>query len=107
VRGFKISLTLTGHCWLECTWGANVIHDNLLDAMANGSVPRPNATAALSHLFRLQFRLGMFDAVDTQPYLRIGLDAINSAPHQQLALEAARQVAIIDFCRRRIRHLTC
>ena len=83
---------------LECTWGANVIHDNLLEGMANGSVPRQNATAALSHLFRMQFRLGMFDPVDTQPYLRIGLDAINSAPHQQLALEAARQVTAIDFC---------
>ena len=46
----------------------------------------------------MQFRLGMYDPVDTQPYLRIGLDAINSAPHQQLALEAARQVTAIDFC---------
>ena len=40
----------------ECTWGANVIHDNLLPAIMNGSVPRENATAALTHLFKVQFR---------------------------------------------------
>ena len=35
--------------------------------LANGSVPTTLADTALKHLFKVQMRLGMFDAADAQP----------------------------------------
>jgi hypothetical protein len=46
----------------------------------------------LERLTRMQLSLGLFDPKASQPYFHYGGDKIDSAAHQQLALEAAQQV---------------
>eukprot|EP01088_Endostelium_zonatum_P017320 TRINITY_DN5050_c0_g1_i2.p1 TRINITY_DN5050_c0_g1~~TRINITY_DN5050_c0_g1_i2.p1 ORF type:complete len:434 (-),score=89.62 TRINITY_DN5050_c0_g1_i2:47-1348(-) len=50
---------------------------------------------ALTNLFMVQFRLGIFDPVEVQPYKKIPVSVINSPEHQQLALDAARQGIVL------------
>lgn len=50
---------------------------------------------ALERLFRVQFRLGMFDPASRQPDRQITPAAIDTAAHRQLALEAARQSIVL------------
>lgn len=40
------------------------------------------------------FQLGLFDPKADQPYFNLGLEVVDSPEHQQLALEAARQVRL-------------
>jgi len=50
---------------------------------------------ALSHLFRVQMRLGAFDPIEAQPFMTINVTAINTLAHQQLALTAALEGIVL------------
>ena len=51
---------------------------------------------ALIDLFAMQVRLGMFDNVAEQPYLKYTFaDEVNTPEHQELALDAARQGTVL------------
>ena len=51
---------------------------------------------ALIDLFAMQIRLGMFDNVAEQPYLKYTFaDKVNTPEHQELALDAARQGTVL------------
>lgn len=64
-------------------------------ALASGAVETQDLNVALGRLFRVQFRLGLFDPVDDQVCKKYDLERVNSAEHQQLALEAARQGIVL------------
>jgi beta-glucosidase len=50
---------------------------------------------ALRRLLRAQFRLGTYDPPSRVPYANIPPEIVNSAPHQALALEAARKSIVL------------
>mmetsp|Transcript_57174 Transcript_57174/g.122822 ORF Transcript_57174/g.122822 Transcript_57174/m.122822 type:complete len:740 (-) Transcript_57174:188-2407(-) len=68
---------------------------HMQDAITTGVVSKDDFNAALTNMFRVRMRLGHFDPVDTQPYLKYGVDKINTPDHQELALEAARQGIVL------------
>lgn len=105
--------------------------DHAPAALASGDVKEEDVDVALRHLFRVQFRLGLFDPSETQVYTQVGewvrvgasffpgplstsrtvththgsrkclfpwqygLEKLNSADHQALALKAARQGIVL------------
>ena len=70
--------------------------DGWLNASLNdGSLPESAVDTALTHLFSVQFRLGMYDPAANQPYTQLTTSAINTPDHQQLALDAARQGMVL------------
>lgn len=60
-------------------------------AVADGAVTADNINAALYNLFKVRFRLGMFDPPANQPYLSLGPDTVCTADHIALAKNAAQQ----------------
>eukprot|EP01062_Namystynia_karyoxenos_P073291 TRINITY_DN70101_c0_g1_i1.p1 TRINITY_DN70101_c0_g1~~TRINITY_DN70101_c0_g1_i1.p1 ORF type:complete len:908 (+),score=307.11 TRINITY_DN70101_c0_g1_i1:79-2724(+) len=64
-------------------------------AIDSGVVTKDDYNTALSHMFRMRMRIGHFDPVDVQPYLKYDTDKVNTAQHQELAVEAARQGIVL------------
>ena len=63
---------------------------------SNGSVPIALADAALSRLFAMQFRLGMFDAPEAQPaWAKLGAEAVNTPANRETVLAAAAQGLVL------------
>lgn len=60
-------------------------------AIDDGSLTKEAYETALRNMFRVRMRLGQFDPVEQQPYLRITTASIDTVAHQALALSAARQ----------------
>ena len=82
----------------ECTWGGNIIKQNLPTAIQNGSVTKETARRALGRLFRVRMRLGEFDAADEQPYMKYGTDRIDTPAHRQLAVSGFLSVSACAHC---------
>jgi len=68
---------------------------NVAKAVSNGKVSMDLVNTALSHLFRVQMRLGMFDSEASQPYLAINVTSINTPAHQRLALTGALEGIVL------------
>eukprot|EP01064_Diplonema_japonicum_P011618 TRINITY_DN19024_c0_g1_i1.p1 TRINITY_DN19024_c0_g1~~TRINITY_DN19024_c0_g1_i1.p1 ORF type:complete len:764 (+),score=144.53 TRINITY_DN19024_c0_g1_i1:48-2294(+) len=68
-----------------------------LNTSLNEGVATQSAVAtALTHLFSVQIRLGIFDPVSTQPYLNYSYATkLDTQEHRQLALEAAQQGLVL------------
>lgn len=64
-------------------------------AIQDGVLTTDAVDTALTHLFSVQFRLGMFDPSSSQPYTKIPASVVNSPAHQALALDAARQGIVL------------
>jgi hypothetical protein len=71
------------------------LQSNLANAVASGKVTQPAIDAAISHLLSVQMRLGMFDPPASQPYMKIGIDQINTPAAQQLALRNAQEGLVL------------
>lgn len=63
-------------------------------AVRSGKLQVDDVNGALANLLKVQIRLGMFDGPN-QPYLNLGPRDVCTEPHQQLALEAARQGIVL------------
>ena len=68
---------------------------NMLEALSGGQVSEHMVDVALRRLFRVQFRLGMFDPAKAQPLRSIPPHAAASAAHGHLALDAAHQSLVL------------
>ena len=68
---------------------------SLPGAVADGSVPIDLVDTALTHLFLVQYRLGMFDPPTLVPYSNISTSVVCSPAHGALALDAARQGIVL------------
>ena len=65
-------------------------------AVAAGVLTEAAVDESFSRLTTIQMKLGLFDNdKDEQPYFGLGADDIDTAEHQQLALEAARQSIVL------------
>lgn len=72
-----------------------VLFVNVFQAVSSGKVTSQAVDTALSHLLAVQMRLGMFDPPQNQPYTKIGIDQINTAAAQQLALRNAQEGIVL------------
>lgn len=69
---------------------------NIEKAVSGGLLTESDVDRTFSRLTDIQMRLGLFDSdKKSQPYFNYGLEAIDSAAHQQLALEAAQQSVVL------------
>ncbi|OQR97647.1 beta-D-xylosidase, partial [Thraustotheca clavata] len=90
--GQTCAATLSAGMDLNCGY---FLQTHLLQALDQGIVDIDVTSNALKHLFRTQFRLGLFEKSSNQPYRDITLKDINTPQHQQLALEAAQQSIVL------------
>ncbi|GMF23761.1 unnamed protein product [Phytophthora lilii] len=70
------------------------LRQHLPSAVEQGIVTSEMMHAALKNQFRVLMRLGMFEK-GAQPFANITKDAVDTAAHRQLALEAARQSVVL------------
>eukprot|EP01052_Picozoa_sp_SAG31_P032956 SAG31_NODE_3667_length_4007_cov_1.970317_2_plen_737_part_00 len=68
---------------------------HLTKALADGAVSRRDMNVALTHLFDVLFRLGLFETEAAQPLSTAGVADVGTAAHRQIALEAAVQGAVL------------
>ena len=66
-----------------------------IDAVHQGLLTEKDLDISLRRLFTARMRLGMFDPPDKVPYANIPDSEIDSAPHRQLALQAARESIVL------------
>ncbi len=64
-------------------------------AVKRGLISESEIDTSLKRLFTARFRLGLFDPPAANPYNRIPFTEVGSAPHQALALQAARQSMVL------------
>ncbi len=83
-RAESTALALRSGTNLACT-----DYSALGQALQRGLVTEADVDAALAHLLRTRFKLGLFDPDDRNPYAQIPTSVIGSEPHRQLAREAA------------------
>jgi beta-glucosidase-like glycosyl hydrolase len=81
---------------LDTACNAAVFNASMLSAMKNSTSIAGAVDTALTHLFRVQFRLGMFDEPEVQPaWAQYGSEQINSTRNREIVLEAAAQGLVL------------
>lgn len=60
----------------------SVYLNNLLPAVAEGLCAMDDVAAALTRVFRMRMRMGLFDPIEDQPYWQVPPSVINSTAHQ-------------------------
>jgi hypothetical protein len=63
--------------------------------LAASSFNRKLVDTALARLFRVQFRLGLFDPLELNPFGRLGPEVVDTPAHRRLAREAADQSLVL------------
>jgi beta-glucosidase len=66
-----------------------------IDAVHQGLLTEKDLDLSLERLFTARMRLGMFDPPESVPYAQIPESEIDSAPHRELALQAARESIVL------------
>jgi len=66
-----------------------------LDAVKQGLLTEADIDVTLKRLFTARFKLGMFDPPEMVKYAQTPDSEIDSAPHRQLALKAARESIVL------------
>ncbi len=85
------ALAVQHGCDLECgeTYAA------LTEAVDTGLLPEADIDLALTRLFTVRFKLGMFDPPQIVPYAQIPYSVNDCSAHQALALQAARESLVL------------
>lgn len=76
---------------LEC----GNLYKKLCEAVQKGLVSEKDINVALARLFRIQFRLGIYDPIDSVPYSSIGREVIECDAHKAHALKMARESMVL------------
>lgn len=76
---------------LEC----GNIYNSLDQAVKSGFITEDQIDISLKKLFKIRFRLGMFDPADKNPYAHISENVLESDAHRQQALKMARQSMVL------------
>jgi beta-glucosidase len=66
-----------------------------LEAVKQGLLSEKDLDVSLKRLFTARFRLGMFDPPEMVPYAQTPDSEIDSPPHRELALQAARESIVL------------
>jgi beta-glucosidase len=67
----------------------------LRDAIKRGLITEAQLDVSLKRLFLARYRLGLFDPPETMVYSKVPFSEVGSAPHQALALTAARESMVL------------
>ncbi|MDR1331437.1 MAG: glycoside hydrolase family 3 C-terminal domain-containing protein [Tannerella sp.] len=78
----------------DCECG-NGVYLALTEAVANGLVTEVDIDESLRRLFRIRFRLGMFDPDDRVPYAATPVSALEAPAHSAHALRMAQQSIVL------------
>jgi beta-glucosidase len=70
-------------------------YSTLVNAVQSGLIKEADLTLPLERLFTARMRLGMFDPPKQVAYASIPFSVVNSAEHQQVALQAARESMVL------------
>lgn len=79
---------------LNCGLGED-IYPYLVSAIDRGLITEEEVDVSVKRLFRARFKLGMFDPPDQVEYAQIPYSEVDSKPHQELAVEAARKSMVL------------
>jgi beta-glucosidase len=85
------ALAVQNGCDLNC----GCIYLSLFEAVEQGLISEEVIDRAVNRLFRMRFRLGMFDPPGEVPYTHIPYEVIDSPKHCDLALQAARESIVL------------
>lgn len=80
---------------IGCNLNCGCTYEYLLAAVGRGLLTEREIDIALTYLFNIRFRLGMFDPPERVPYTNIPIEANNTPANQALALEVARQSMVL------------
>ena len=70
-------------------------YETLVNEVKAGTISEAEITRAVERLYVARFRLGMFDPPERVPFAAIPISVNDSAPHRQLAREAARESIVL------------
>ncbi len=70
-------------------------YDQLLESVKRGLIDERQINLALSRLFEIRFKLGMFDPLERSPYGKISREVVECDAHKALALEMARKSMVL------------
>jgi beta-glucosidase len=73
----------------------NVAYKALVQAVKEGKITEQQIDVSLKRLFRIRFRLGMFDPPSMVKYAQTPASVLESQPHKQHALKMARQSIVL------------
>jgi len=85
------AMAVENGCELNC----GQVYGALLEAVEQGLIAETTIDQAVTRLFTARFRLGMFDPTERVPYAAIPIEVLNSAQHQELALQVARESIVL------------
>jgi beta-glucosidase len=85
------ALAVRSGCDLNC----GSTYEYLLTAVRVGLLTERDIDQALFFLFKIRFRLGMFNPEEQIPYAQIPVEAVDTPANQALALEVARQSMVL------------
>ncbi|KAA6301909.1 MAG: 4-beta-xylosidase [Candidatus Ordinivivax streblomastigis] len=77
---------------LDC---GNEAYKTLVTAVEKGLINEKEIDISLKRLFRIRFRLGMFDTPESSPYAQIHYDTLECDEHKDHALKMARESIVL------------
>ncbi|HOT91154.1 MAG TPA: glycoside hydrolase family 3 C-terminal domain-containing protein [Anaerolineae bacterium] len=78
-----------------CDLNCGETYGNLLIAFEQGLIDEATIDRALTRLFTLRFKLGMFDPPEMVPYAQIPFEVNDCEAHRALALQTARESIVL------------
>jgi beta-glucosidase len=77
---------------LDC---ANILQDDVMEAIKQGMLTPEDVDSALSNTLRTQIKLGLFDKPEDSPYYNYRSDSVNNLYHIALAKKVAEQSMVL------------
>lgn len=77
----------------DCECGSS--YRKLVEAVTEGLITEEQIDESLKRLFRIRFRLGMFDPDEKNPYSQIPLSVLESTEHKAHALKIAHESMVL------------
>ncbi|AHW60588.1 beta-glucosidase [Draconibacterium orientale] len=79
----------------DCECSHNPAYLELFDAIDAGDIAEKDIDISLKRLFKIRFRLGMFDPDERVPYANIPLSVLESDEHKEHALKMAQESIVL------------
>ena len=70
-------------------------YKGLVDAVKTGLITEDQIDVSLSRLFKIRFRLGLFDPIENVSYSQIPISVLECDAHKELSLKMARQSIVL------------
>jgi len=85
------ALAVRNGCDLNC----GCTYADLIFAVGEGLVTEKEIDTSLRRLLATKFKLGLFDAADSVPWAKLGLDIVDGPEHRALARRVAREGIVL------------